>query len=176
MNVSKISPKAFTLLEVLAVLASIGLLAGLAVSRFHKVNEAARIAKLESEVVTVNQAIRIYIANGGRMTDVESYGFFGDPIEQKVLDKLKTRRNQYSSDTYAGISGEMIDKRVSVRMQTAAQASAAEPRAVWDPVNNRFNVQETGTGVHEFYLNEELEAHDYGVDEGRQASALDINR
>lgn len=176
MNAPPRLPKAFTLLELLAVLAAIGLLAGLAIYSVGNVTEGSRISKLESDIATVNQAINIYVANGGQLTDAESYGFLGDPIEQKVLDKLKTRRNRFSSDTFAGVSGEMIDKRVAVRMQDTDQASTAKPRAVWDSLNNHFVIQKTGKGVHEFYLNEEREAHDYGVDEGRRPSGFDVNR
>ncbi len=167
--------KGFSLVELLVILATIGLLAGLGVSRFHNVTKASHSSKLQTDVTTINRAISIYLANGGRLTDAKSFGFSGDPIEQKVLDKLKTRRNSFSSKTYSGVSGEMIDKRVAVRMQTADQAAAGELRAVWDPSSNQFAIQDSGTGVQEFFLNDELASYDYGVDEGRRASSFDVN-
>lgn len=167
--------KGFSLVQALAVVVILGIIAYLAIPKATNIRAAAALTKLESDVGTVNQAIKVYLANGGILTDAMSYGVYGDPLEQKVIDKLKTRRNQFSADTFAGLKRDMIDKRLSVRLQTNAETNSNAPRAVWVPGESRFVIQRTGKGVREFYLNSELASLDYGIDEGRRSSAINVN-
>lgn len=165
----------FSMVQSVIVVAIIGVLAAIGFTHVTQISEGARLTKLESDVAAINQSIQVYLANGGILTDAISFGVWGDPIEQKVIDKLKTRRNQFSAETYSGLKAEMIDKRLAVLMQTDSEAISSEQRAVWNAAENRFEIKTIGKGVKLFYLNAQLAHLDYGIDEGRRSSAINVN-
>ena len=142
-----------SLLEALLIVAVIGIMAAIALPQFHSVADGARNTKLESDVDTINQAIGVYLANGGSLEGMSS------PAD--VLSKLKTVRA--NSDVYAGIRGAMIDKRLAAKMQTVEESLTSARRAFWNSAENRFEIStESTNSVAEFYINEQLANTNFG--------------
>ena len=57
--------KGFTLVELLVVVAIIGILAAIAVPKFSSASESARGAKIQADLRTIDSAIQIYYASAG---------------------------------------------------------------------------------------------------------------
>ena len=156
----------FSLLEVIIVIAILGVIASIATVGVNRFRDSSNSTKLHSDIATVNTAIKVYLASGGDLTGVTN--------PQAVLDKLKTSRTEESAAKYAGLRSSMIDKRLTVVMQTSSEASTDAARAVWNPDKNRFEAATTGLGVKAFDINAALGQVDYG-EETREASAVDYN-
>lgn len=166
-SLRKKDSSAFSLLEGLIVIAVVGILSSVAVISTGGINESAKASKLESDVSSLNSAIKIYLANGGDFSGVT------DP--QTVIDKLKTRRSDSSAERFAGLRSSMLDKRLAVVMQSPTEATTSRTRAVWDAATSRFIVKKSGAnGVSYFRLDDGMAAIDYGT-ETREASPIDLN-
>ena len=154
-------------IEILITVAILGVIASIAFIAAPDVADSARITKLESDVTTINTAIRVYLASGGDLSSVTA--------AQAVLDKLKTRRDSASADLYVGLDESMLDKRLAAQLQTESEAATTDKRALWDASQNRFVLATNGSdGVAKFYLNELLATVDYGI-EDRAGSLLNFN-
>lgn len=158
------SRRAFSLFEALAVIGIIGVLSWVVVASQSGTTQAVTAAKLDSDVATVNQAIKVYIASGGSLSGIT------DP--QTVLDKMKTSLVAEDAQKNAGFSGAMIDRRLTVRTATTLQQQSTARRAVWTPSLMRFEIRDSGPGVAEFVLDEAAGRAEYG-DETRSTSSLD---
>lgn len=154
----------FTLIEALIVVVVIAIVASIAVPRIGGIHSQVRLAKLEKDVDTINEAIDVYLASGGDL------GRLSKP--QEILDRLKTVRQSETARQFVGLTGSTIDRRLAARM--AGGGDQALPRAVWSGTEHRFVIEPSGTGVVEFYLDESLADRDYG-EEARADSALTYN-
>ncbi|MEM1294358.1 MAG: vWA domain-containing protein [Verrucomicrobiota bacterium] len=166
--VPRFHPKeaAISMVEVLLAVAAIAIIAAIAIPSYSIVVSGTSASKLETDVVKINSAIKIYRASGGSLEGITN--------PQAALDKLKTVRNGDKSEEYAGLRGSMIDKRLAVRPQTPEQVSSDQLRAHWDSANQRFQLSTSGAGIHDFYLDSELAAVDFGS-EDRKESAIAYN-
>lgn len=161
------SVRAFSLLEALVTVAILGVVSTIALIGARDVSDGSRVTKLESDVATVNHAIKMYIASGGTMSDVTA--------PQEILDKLKTERADANAGTFAGFTGTMIDKRLCAEPLDDADVAGDSKRAIWEAGKNRFKIVSAGSGaVSRFFLDEGLALVDYGEEE-RGASSLDLN-
>jgi len=135
----------FSLVEMvitIAVLAVVATVSSLAISG---VNRSAQHSKLETDVQTLNSAIKLYVSNGGNL------GLLSDP--GAVLSKLKTTRSKVDKTLHAGApSGRLIDARVAA---VAVPDTSWKMRASYSAATQRFTASETGAGV-EFVLDETI--------------------
>jgi len=68
MRKSMTNQKGFTLIELMVVIAIIGILAAIAIPKFASANDTARGAKMAADLRTIDSAVSIVIAQGGTPT------------------------------------------------------------------------------------------------------------
>lgn len=154
------------MLEVLVAVAAIAILAAIAIPSYSIVVNGTTASKIETDVVKINSAIKVYLASGGNLDGITN--------PQAVLDKLKTVRATDTSEEYAGLRGSMIDKRLAARPQTAEQVASDQVRAHWDSADQRFTLSKSGAGIHDFYLDSNLATVNFGA-ENRKDSVISYN-
>lgn len=157
----------FSLLELVITIAIIGVIVTVGISLVTDDLGSARVAKLESDVATLNQMVATYITDGGSVAGLTS--------PQAVIDKMKRIRPQSEWQRHVGTaSGRLVDTRLRARMTTQADGDN-NPRAIWNRTTQRFELSKaTGTAVSEFYLDESLVGTDFGS-ESRSKSAVVFN-
>ena len=156
-----------SLLELIITIAIIGVIVTLSVALITDDAGSARVAKLESDISTLNQMVALYVADGGSVAGLTS--------PQAVLDKMKRIRPQSEWQRHAGaVTGRLVDVRLRGRT-TAQPDSDNNPRAVWNKATQRFELSTaSGTAVSDFYLDESLAGADFGT-ETRAKLALAYN-
>ncbi len=161
------SLRAFSYLEAVAVLAVLGIIAAVAIPFMKSSVESTRHSKLENHLASANASIKVYLANGGSLDGIT------DP--QAVLDKLKSVNAAEAN--HAGLGGSLLDKRLTIVYQSAAEAATSQWRAHWSPSDLRFTMAKSGAiGIKEFTFNEELAQTDYGTETRTQSNiALNSN-
>ncbi|WP_395746714.1 choice-of-anchor K domain-containing protein [Prosthecobacter sp.] len=149
------------------MIAIIGVIAGLGASLLTDDSDSARVAKLQSDVATLNQMVSLYLADGGSLA--------GLTTPQTILDKMKRTRPQAEWQQHAGIvSGRLLDVRLRARMTTQPDNSN-NPRVIWDRTKQRFVMtRAAGSAVSEFYLDDTLAGSDFGT-ETRTKSLITFN-
>ncbi len=159
--------RAFSFVEVFITLSVMAVVAASAYVVAGNVTKNTQLTKLEIDVTEINTSIRMYLASGGNLTGVST--------PQQIIDKLKTSRTAEADSRYSGLSSSMADARLKAVMQTASEAAASNPRAVWNSGNQRFEIAGSGPiGVKHFTLDDSLASVDYGT-ENRDPSMVDIN-
>ncbi len=135
---------AFTLAEILVSIAVIGGISAGGYVVMRNVSQSSNQVKLEQDVRIVNNAIRTYEVNGGKL----AAGISGDEALVKI------RRQSADLRKNAGLKGSAIDPRMNLRYQTGGEASQGGKRAYWDPDERQFWISDSGDepGVKEFYL------------------------
>jgi type II secretory pathway pseudopilin PulG len=163
------SRRGFSLVEVLSLIAIMGVLGTIIVMMLGKQPAAVKEIKLNSDVASLNQLVAAYLADGGVLKGLSS--------PQAVLDKMKRSRvdlevkRQHTGAT----SGRLVDTRLRARMSTSVPADGS-PRARWNTQKQRFEMTTTGgSAVTEFYFDESLSGTDFGYDSTRTASRVKFN-
>jgi prepilin-type N-terminal cleavage/methylation domain-containing protein len=146
-----VSRRGFTLVEILATVALIAVLASVAYAVLAPAKVAVVDTKLRTDVVRLNQIISMYLASGGSLEGVTA--------AQEVIDKLKTTRTEADAKRQVGgLTGRGVDVRLALREQTLAERASTSPRAVWNSTTHRFDiVTATGiAGIADFVLDDNL--------------------
>lgn len=139
----------------------IGIIAAIAFAPIGDVNSSAQETRLTSDVKVINQAVAMYLANGGSLEGLSA--------PQEILDKLKTVS---ASDRLVGFQGAMVDKRMAAVMQTATEAASDTARALWNGSAQKFEIGTSGgDGVARFDLDATLAGVNYGS-EDRESPVL----
>ena len=157
----------FSVLELIATIAVIGVIAAVGVNLIGDDASSAGVAKLQSDVATLNQMVAVYLGDGGSLAGITS--------PQSVLDKMKRVRPQSEWQEHVGIdSGKLLDVRLRARM-TSQPDGENNPRVTWDRVKQRFVMSKaSGSAVSEFYLDPTLAGTDFGT-ETRAKSVVQYN-
>ncbi|HEX2747978.1 MAG TPA: choice-of-anchor K domain-containing protein [Verrucomicrobiales bacterium] len=146
----------FSLLELLMVVAVISSVVAVGIFMVSGVTQSIKASKLQSDVATLNSAVRTYLTHGGV--------FAASADGQKVLDQMKTVADSTSKLRLAGVRSSMIDARLRGILATGNGTE----RAVWNPAKLRFEVKTAGTGFSDFDLAGTAPAVD--AEEKRQGS------
>lgn len=117
------TPSAFTLVEILVVLAVVGILGGIAYNNYTGLRESSADTKLRSDVRVINNAIDAYRAAGGSITGAT-------PAD--VLRQLKATVGTGATEM-GGFTNAFVDRRTKAVMMSPAEASGAALRAVFSP-------------------------------------------
>jgi len=159
--------RGFSLLELITMIAIIGVIVGIGAALTTGDSDSARVAKLGSDVATLNEMVSFYVADGGSLA--------GLTTPQAVLDKMKRTRPQAEWQQHVGIvSGRLVDVRLRANM-TSQPDSANNPRAIWDKTKQRFVMSKaSGSAVSDFYLDDSLAGADFGS-ETRTKSVVAFN-
>ncbi len=135
---------ALTLGETLAATAAIGILASIVVASLSQSVDDVREIKLLSDAKELNSAVKVYVANGGKLT--------GDETAQEIISKLKTHRNAEEHGQHVGLSESMIDNRLAPIMMSDDEVQSDAPRLNWDGEAMRFTLKNEGQGIKGFYF------------------------
>jgi len=141
--------RAFTLVEILLVIAVLGAIGALSYNSSTGFRAASDASKLQSDVAAVNRAIDLYRASGGVIPP--------DATADVVLAKLKTRADSASAATTIGSTGSFLDVRTVAVWQSSPEATSSQLRAFWDASAMAFKTAASGSaGIKEFQINPEL--------------------
>jgi len=134
-----------SIVEMTLTIAAIAILATVSTFAVNGVYRNTQHRKLETDVKTLNSAIKIYLSNGGSLNSLS------DP--NAVLSKLKTSRSKTERALHVGApSGRLIDPRLAAKPVTG---DSWRLRAVYRANGNQFETATSGDGV-EFILDETL--------------------
>ncbi len=137
---SSLSRRGYSLLELLMVVAILSTVMAVGYLAVSRLTGTVKAGKLESDVVTLNNAVRTYLTHGGKIPPSAN--------GQQVIGRLKTTTTQASSKRLAGLRGTMLDPRLRGELIRGA----GPERAVWNASSQRFEVQARGTGFRAFNL------------------------
>ncbi|MEM0896747.1 MAG: vWA domain-containing protein [Verrucomicrobiota bacterium] len=126
----------FGMLEAMFTVALIGIIAALGMTLFPNVLSTTKISKLQSDVASLNGAVKTYVAFNGNLNGVS------DPNE--VIRRMKSIASDTSKERMIGLRGSFLDARVALEMQSDSEASSDEPRAYWNPTNQSFYLANNG--------------------------------
>jgi len=130
-------PPGFSLVELLITVSVLGILAALGIAFVnHGAISGTKLVKIEQDQRTLNTAVTSFLASGGDLSGVK------DPNE--VLARLKTTAPAEQRDRLPGFSGSFLDPTAAIRMQSPSDAERGEPRLVWDPERQRFDLARSG--------------------------------
>ncbi len=162
----------FSIIEILTTIAVLSTVAAGALMSISDVTVSAEKKRLAHDVRIVNGAIKTYLMNGGIFLDSD----LADPA--RVLAKLKSVASADSAKQLAGIRGGMLDARLTIELQTEAEAADGGERArfVADRRNPRFVIEEGGApGIRRFVFDAEMAKEDFGSQDRAVAMKLAKN-
>lgn len=142
--------KGFTLIEALLVVSVMGILGALSASLVTDTRKHVELLKLKKDVRSVNTAIKAYKSFGGSLDSAITI--------PQILAKLKSRADALSAEQTAGLTGNFIDLRLALEVQSPADANSSEPRALWNAAKQQFEVATRGRAGVRFVLDESLAA------------------
>lgn len=138
---------AFTLVEILLVVAAISVVATVGVVGLSGMRESADLRKLQNDVAVVNNAIDAYLASGGVIPP--------DATPEQVLAKLKTAADP-AGTAALGFTGPFLDRRLQLVRQSDEEGEEQVARADYPNANGYFFVREGGAaGIKKFVTGEE---------------------
>ncbi|MDB6070272.1 MAG: hypothetical protein JWL81_1443 [Verrucomicrobiales bacterium] len=131
---------AFSLLELLIVVAAISSVATVAILNFSGSGNSVKAVKLQQDVAALNRAVRAYVLSGGDIPATAT--------GPSVIAKLKTVASSTSRSKIAGLRNSMIDPR----LLGITSSDASTMKAVWDNSKKSFILKSDGSGFREFVL------------------------
>ncbi len=146
--------KAFTLVEVLVVIAVVSALGGAGYVATQGLKQTSDETKLEQDVAELNSAVQLY--------RIQTSGSLGTNA-QDVLAHLQTRADAASASRTIGLKSSVLDERVEAPQddpetwQSSTEAASRQLRAYWDATNKVFYTARSGSaGIKKFRFKEVL--------------------
>ena len=156
----KTGDQGFSSIELLMVTGAIALLAGIAITLIGNTRSGVKNVKLRHEVETLNEAVQVYLGNGGSMKGIDTV--------PAALAKLKT--SAAGDDAIVGLGGSLLDPRYRAEMLPASELGSSVPRALWDETKQRFVYANSGAGgAKRFYIDADSADED-PLEEARQTA------
>ena len=157
----KHTQKGFSLVEVAIIIAVLSIIILIAVLSVSKVRPAVEKTKLQTDVSSVNTAIKLYKNSGGIL-----------PLgldAPAVIAKLKTVRDRDTVSRFVGFTGSTIDPRTTL---VAVNATEKGERAIYLPDKQKFTVTSDSVAGYRFRMRSESAPSDSMVEETRTESSL----
>lgn len=137
----------FTIIEVLAAVATIGVVTAVALVIATQIGQSVDDAKLESDVRALNRAIVAFEGSGGAMNGVQT--------GSAALEKLQAATDPEVMEKIPGFSGSVVDFRIGIRNVEKSDGPSKELKAFWDSTKRRFVTSRSGDeGIREFYIDD----------------------
>lgn len=135
-----------SLLEILVVVAVLGIIAGIGTVVIGQAVEGSRATKAKSDVAHLNRAVEVYLTNGGSLAEISK--------ADEVIAKLKTRLNAEQAATQVGLTGSVIDARLLPVHIEPSKRDKPGRRISWNSSLKKFELSEgtTGPGISHFIL------------------------
>ena len=167
-GLTKIS-RAFSLIEILATVALIGVVASIVLFSIGNSSKAVMSTKLQSGAQKLNSIVAVYLSQGGSLD--------GLTTPQEVINKLKSVRPASEDQRNVGVmTGSGVDLRLAAQMQTSSEASGNNPHVYWDSTNKKFVYTTSPTplfaGVSDFVLDDSLSTQAVQNDTRAQSNIL----
>ncbi|MFT5412309.1 MAG: prepilin-type N-terminal cleavage/methylation domain-containing protein [Verrucomicrobiales bacterium] len=148
-----LSQRAFTLVEILMVVACIGILVGLSVQIISGMISSTKEKKLGHDVRVLNSAVATFVANGGDLEGAKS--------ASEVFVRLRSSTSSDQADRLVGVRSGFFDLRMIPVMQTSDEAVALKSRVLWDVTKSRFAIYYQGKpGIKEFLIDDSKSSMD----------------
>jgi len=153
--------RAFSLVELLGVIAAIAAISAIGIVTVTNTKQAADATKLDQDVASLNESIEIYRSNGGDLSGLT--GSDSATIDA-VLAKLKSKGE---ASRVIGVTSAVLDARVTADYGD----DSTRRRARWDSSKHQFVVADAATsGVVEFTFDESLAANAAATESGRSTT------
>ncbi len=153
---------AFSFVEVLLIVATIGILATVGTTITTQMIEGARRQKLESDAATLNRSVSAYLASGGDLSRARS--------AEEVISALK--RGFSNAARLPGWGGAKLDERVQFTFQNDREVGSGKLSIQWSPNERSFRVARTEKvlGIKEVYLDDTPRDADKGENSDGEGS------
>jgi prepilin-type N-terminal cleavage/methylation domain-containing protein len=132
--------RGFSLMELLLSVAVISMVIAVGVFAVSNLSSSTRNMKLQSDVASLNGAIRTFLVNGGQIP--------ASANGESVLAILKSGADASSGQKLAALRGSVINRRLRGHLI----ATAGEDRAIWNAAKQRFEIAASGSGFRSFDL------------------------
>ena len=125
---------AFSLIELLSVVAAVAILGSLAVVAVSNTTSTVKQTKLEQEITSLNTAIEVFLSNGGSLAGIST--------AQGVITELK--RAAANEMQIVGLRGSVVD----VRLQAVEETDGEQrERAMWNSGLSKFVITESASEI-----------------------------
>lgn len=146
--------RGFSLTEVLIVVAVIGVVATVANVAYTDISSSVQSQKMASDLDSLNRAVKIYLANGGNLSDAESI--------DDVVTRLKSAVADEDRDQSIGLTSSMVDSRLTTRV---VKRSKGADSLSWNATTQSFQLTPSQDGsVTEVVLDDDLAESDRATD------------
>lgn len=135
-------------MEALVVVAVIGTMTAISVPMIREFRTTVKESKLNTEVTTLNKAVRSFVSSGGEVTENDTAA--------EILEKLKQAVSEDEALSHVGHTGSLVDYRLTGEI---IDAETPGLRVVWNFEGYRFEVtRELVEGFGAFELDENATA------------------
>lgn len=128
--------RGLSLIEVLATIGMIGIFTLLVSATLSPLLDSTEEAKLADQVSSLNDAVVLYLSNGGTIP--------ANSTAAQVISQLRSKASDSSAERLAGYRGAFVDPRLQPIWQEAGDVDPTQPRAVWRTDKKAFVIITSG--------------------------------